>query len=200
MKIKNLLLYCSLIILLIFSFCCCKNSSKPTTNVNLDKQLTIANNFIDAFYSFNSNQLLPLLKYADSSKLEILYYQGWAEGGNYKIIKRYPCEVKNDTLIICPVTVKDDLIQALELKVNVTDTFHIVIKNEKITSITTSSNDPPMFYEAEEWIRKYHPELIDEPCKGIWKDGTTPNECVRAMVKGYAMYKAEIKNNANIKK
>jgi hypothetical protein len=38
-----------------------------------------------------------------------------------------PCEVKNDTLIICPVTVEDDLIKALELDLNVTDTFHIVI-------------------------------------------------------------------------
>lgn len=191
MKIKKLLFHFTWIILLIFSFCCCKNSS--TSKVNLNRQITIANKFIDAFYSFNSNELLPLLKYADSSKLEILYYQGWAEAGNYKIIKRYPCEVKNDTLIICPVTVKDDLIQALELNFNVTDTFHIVIKNENITSITTSSDDPEIFYEAEEWIRKNHPELIDEPCKGIWKDGTTPNECVRAMVEGYSMYIAEIK-------
>lgn len=186
-----------LLLLLIFSFCCCKNSSKSESNVNLEQQLTIANNFIDAFYSFNSNELLPLLKYAENSKAEILYYQGWAEGGNYEIIKRYPCEVKNDTLIICPVTVKDDLIKALELNLNVTDTFHIVIKNRKITTITTSSNDPPIFYEAEEWIRKNHPELINEPCKGIWEDGTTPNECVRAMVKGYSKFIAEKRINLN---
>tara|TARA_R110002049_G_scaffold41236_8_gene124510 strand:- start:317 stop:739 length:423 start_codon:yes stop_codon:yes gene_type:complete len=131
-----------LLLLLIFSFCFCKNSSKPESDVNSYKQLTIANNFIDAFYSFNSNQLLPMLKYAENSKSEILYYQGWAEGGNYEIIKRHPCEVKNDTLVICAVTVKDDLIKALKLSLNVTDTFHIVIKSEKITSITTSSNDP----------------------------------------------------------
>ncbi len=198
MKIKHF--YFTFLILITFSFCCCQNSSKLVSNVNLDKQITIANNFIDAFYSFNSNELLPKLKYAENSKLEILYYQGWAEGGNYEIIKRYPCEVKNDTLVICSVTVKDDLIQALELNLNVTDTFHIVIKNEKITSITTSSNDPPIFYEAEEWIRKNHPELINEPCKGIWKEGTTPNECVRSMVKGYSKYIAEKKNNLKVKK
>ncbi|PQJ76350.1 hypothetical protein [Polaribacter glomeratus] len=189
-----------LLFLLIFSFCSCKNSSNPESKVNLEQQLTIANNFIDAFYSFNSNELLPMLKYAENSKSEILYYQGWAEGGNYEIVKRYPCEVKNDTLIICPVTVKDDLIKALELNLNVTDTFHIVIKNEKIFSITTSSNDPPIFYEAEEWIRKNYPELINEPCKGIWEDGTTPKACVRAMVEGYSKFIAEKKINSNIEK
>jgi hypothetical protein len=189
-----------LLLLLIFSFCCCKNSSKLESKDNLDKRLTIANNFIDAFYSFNSNELLPMLKYAENSKLEILYYQGWAEGGHYEIIKREPCIVKNDGLVICSVTVKDDLIKALELNLNVTDTFHIVIKKEKITSIMTSSNDPPIFYEAEEWIKKNHPELINEPCKGIWEDGTTPNECVRAMVAGYSKYIAEKRINSNIKK
>ncbi|WP_034059383.1 hypothetical protein [Lacinutrix jangbogonensis] len=188
----------SLLYLLIILFSSCKNSSNPEPNVNLEQQLTIANNFIDAFYSFNSNALLPMLKYAENSKSEILYYQGWAEGGNYEIIKKYPCEVKNDTLIICSITVKDDLIKALELNLNVTDTFHIVIKKDKITAITTSSNDPPIFYEAEEWIKKNHPELINEPCKGIWEDGTTPNECVRAMVEGYLKFIAEKKINSNI--
>jgi hypothetical protein len=127
----------SLLLLHIFSFYCCNNSSKLESKVHLDKQLTIANSFIDTYYSFYSNVLLPLLKYAENSKLEILYYQGWAEGGNYKIIKRYPCIVKNDTLVICPVTVKGDLIKVLELNFNVTDTFHIVVKNEKIASIIT---------------------------------------------------------------
>ena len=199
-SMKNKYFYFTFIIFITFSFCCCQNSSKPKSNINLDRQITIANNFIDAFYSFDSNKLLPMLKYAGNSKSEILYYHGWAEGGNYEVIKRHPCEVKNDSLVICPVTVKDDLIQALELNFNVTDTFHIVIKDEKITSITTSSDDPEIFYEAEEWIRKNHPELINEPCKGIWEDGTTPNECVRAMVKGYSKFIAEKKSNSNIGK
>lgn len=194
MRIKHF--YFTFIIFITVSFSCCQNSSTPKFIVNYDRQITIANNFIDTFYSFDSNKLLSMLKYAENSKPEILYYQGWAEGGNYEVIKRYPCEVKNDSLVICPVTVKDDLIQALELNFNVTDTFHIVIKDEKITSITTSSDDPQMFYEAEEWIRKNHPELINEPCKGIWEDGTTPNDCVRAMVRGYLKYIAEKKNNS----
>ena len=159
-----------------------------------------AKGFSFGWLSSDSNKLLSMLKYAENSKPEILYYQGWAEGGNYEVIKRHPCEVKNDSLVICPVTVKDDLIQALELNFNVTDTFHIVIKDEKITSITTSSDDPEIFYEAEEWIRKNHPELINEPCKGIWEDGTTPNECVRAMVKGYSEYIAKKRMNSNIEK
>lgn len=200
MKIKKKRYHFTFIIVVLFSFCCCKESSKPKSNVNLDSQVAIANKFIDAFYSFNSDTLTHILKHAKNSKSEILYYQGWAKGGHYEILKRCPCEMKNDTVVVCPVTVKDDLIQALQLDLNVTDTFHITIKNEKITAVTTSSNDPPMFYEAEEWIRKNHPELIAEPCKGIWNDGTTPDECVRAMVKGYSMYIKELKNNSSAKK
>lgn len=102
-------------------------------------------------------------------------------------------------MVICPVTVKDDLIGALEIDFNVTDTFHVTVKKERILSVTTSSNDPPLFHEARDWVRQNRPRLIEEPCRGIWEGGPTPGECVRAMVKGYtefiAVQKSNLKNN-----
>jgi len=177
----------------------CKDSPHSDAEVDVEKNIAAANEFIDAFYSFNSGELESALEYAKESKPSILYYQGWAEGGNYEIIDRHPCVARNDSLVICPVTVKDDLIGALEIDFNVTDTFHVTVKKERILSVTTSSNDPPLYHEARDWVRQNRPRLIEEPCRGIWEGGPTPGECVRAMVKGYtefiAVQKSNLKNN-----
>ena len=183
-------------LLLVFG---CKDSPHSDAEVDVEKNIAAANEFIDAFYSFNSGELESALEYAEESKPSILYYQGWAEGGNYEIIDRHPCVAMNDSLVICPVTVKDDLIVALEIDFNVTDTFHVTVINERILSVTTSSNDPPLYHEARDWVRQNRPQLIEEPCRGIWEGGPTPGECVRAMVKGYtefiAIKKINSKNN-----
>ena len=173
----------------------CRDASHSDSSVDVEKNVVAADEFIDAFYSFNSDSLKSVLKYAQTSRPSILYYQGWAEGGNYEIIERHPCAARNDSLVICPVTVKDDLIGALEIDFNVTDTFHIKVINGRILSVNTSSNDPPLFHEAREWVSQNRPGLIEEPCRGIWEGGPTPGECVRAMVKGYAEFLATRKNN-----
>lgn len=91
-------------------------------------------------------------------------------------------------MIICPITVKDDLIEALKIEFNVTDTFHITIINKKIRSVTNSSNDPDVYYKAKEWVKRNRPELIEKRCEGIWDGGPTPCECVQAMVKGFGQF------------
>lgn len=171
----------------------CNNSNQDEENRLHEKNVALANEFIDAFYSFDKDSLLTILSNADETKQGILYYQGWAECGNYEIIDRHKFIVKNDSLIICPVTVKDDLIGALQIDFNVTDTFHLTIVNRQIRSVSNSSNDPLQYYQAKEWVYLNRPELIEIPCEGIWEDGTTPCECVQAMVKGYIEF-TESKN------
>jgi len=187
MKIKHII-YLSLLLL-----CSCKNTSQSEASENKDSNVAAANLFIDAFYSFKRDSLKATLSQATESQLSILYYQKWAECGNYEIIKRHNCIERNDSLVICPVTVKDDLMGALNININVTDTFHLTIKKRQILSVKTSSNDPDMYYQAEEWIKKNRPELIEEPCKGAWEGGPTPCECVQAMVKGLIEFKANEK-------
>jgi hypothetical protein len=162
----------------------CKNASHSDLNGNMK----IANEFIDAFYSFDKDSLQSILSQADETRQEILYYQGWAKCGNYEIIDRHECILINDSLIKCPVTVKDDLIGALQIDFNVTDTFHLIIVNQQIRSVNTSSNDPVKYYQAKEWVKQNRPELIEIPCEGIWEDGTTPCECVQAMVRGFTEF------------
>ena len=174
------------IILLLLSSC--KNASRPGASLIQTNNVFVANQFVDAFYSFNRDSLASILSNAIESQPEILYYQKWAECGNYKVIKRHECIEKNDSLILCPITVKDDLISALKIDFNVTDTFHVTIIEGKIRSIQTSSNDPDIYHKAKEWVKKNHPELIEEPCKGIWEGGPTPCECVKAMVKGFSEF------------
>ena len=171
----------------------CKNGTKSEASVRQNNTIAIANQFIDAFYSFNRDSLKGTLSNAEESQPGILYYQKWAECGNYEILKRFNCEEKNDTLVICPIMVKDDLMSALQLDLNVTDTFHITIKNQQIRSVETSSNDPDLYYEAREWMNKNRPELIEEPCKGMWEGGPTPCECFKAIVQGLMEFKANEK-------
>ena len=163
------------------------SSCKKPPNNDI-KNIDIGNKFIDAFYSFNKDSLASILSNAKKSQPEILYYQKWAECANYKIIDRSHYFEKNDSVVIFPVTVKDDLMGALAIDFNVTDTFHISIKNGKIISMKTSSNDIDTYYQAKEWVNKNRPELVEKPCEGIWEGGPTPCECVLGMIKGFAEF------------
>ncbi len=168
-----------------------------THNAAHESTIAVANKFIDAFYSFNRDSLQSILSSAKKSQPEILYYQKWAECANYKIVDRSHYFKKSDSLVIFPVTVKDDLMNALAIDFNVTDTFHISIQNEKILSIKTSSNDLDVYYKAKEWVNKNRPELVEKACEGIWEGGPTPCECVLGMIKGFAEF-TEIKKHSKL--
>lgn len=147
--------------------------------------VAIGNQFIDAFYSFKRDSLQVLLASAEKSQPEILYYQKWAECAHYKIIDRSIHFEKNDSTILFPVTVKDDLMAALEIDFNVTDTFHVSFQKGKIRSVKTSSNDPDAYHEAKEWVHKNRPEFVKTACEGIWEGGPTPCECALGMINGF---------------
>lgn len=170
----------------------CKPSTQSDTYAG---NVAVGNKFIDAFYSFNRDSLQGILASAKKSQPEILYYQKWAECANYEIVDRTQYFEKNDSLVIFPITVKDDLMGALAIDFNVTDTFHISVHNGEIVSVKTSSNDIDAYYEAKEWVIKNRPELVGKACEGIWEGGPTPCECVKGMVKGFSEF-VGIKNGA----
>jgi len=170
----------------------CKNSRQESAIT--ESNVVVANKFVDAFYSFDRDSLESILSVAESSQPNILYYQKWAECGNYEIIKRADCIAKNDSTMVCPVTVKDDLMAGLNLDFNVTDSFHITVVKGQIRSVETSSNDPDIYYEAKEWVKQNRPHLIEKPCEGIWDGGPTPCECIQGMIKGFAEFIASKKD------
>jgi hypothetical protein len=152
--------------------------------------LAAAETLIDAFYLFDPRRLRSAMSAAPGSQPEILYYQGWAQGGNYRVLDRQPCRVATPDEIACSITVKDDLITALGTGYDVTDTFHLSVDDGRIVSVRTSSNDPPEFEQALKWLRRERPELMTGPCRGFFAGGPTPRDCVRAVVKGFAEFSA----------
>lgn len=177
-------------ILTVFLVTACNEAGESGTQTSNDPNLATAEVMIDAFYSFDPMQLEATLLSAAESSSSILYYQGWAEGGNYKILNRKPCELKAADTVSCSITVADDPMLALGIDFNVTDTFTISFSNNKISAVETSSDDMQIYYDARDWVREQLPELIEEPCQGYFAGGPTPGDCARAMADGYAQFAA----------
>ena len=175
-------------IVLALSLTGCGTSDNASSSLAEDTNVAAAEAFVDAFYSFDPPRLKAILSAAEESIPQILYYQGWAEGGNYQVVTRMPCKSDSAPLVSCSITVKDDLMGALGIDFDVTDTFHLTLSEGKIISVRTSSNDLQVFHDAEEWVQRERAELIREPCRGYFAGGPTPGECVKAMVRGLAEF------------
>ena len=150
------------------SLTACDNPVDRRIQIDDEESISVAEVFVDAFYSFDSIELEAVLSSAEASVPSIVYYQGWAAGGNYEIVKRMPCKVTNAGLVNCSITVKDDLIGALGIDYNVTDTFELSFSDGKIISVETSSDDPQLFWDAQEWVKRNRPAFIDEHCRGFF--------------------------------
>jgi hypothetical protein len=153
-----------------------------------DHLLSQAEDFIEAFYTFEPARLTPLISYAPSSADEILFYQGWAKGANYKIIHRSPCYKASVNSVKCAIKVADDLVLALNLDFHVTDTFTLTFQQGNIVAINTRSNDKPVYLDAYRWVVRQYPEIMQGPCKGFFVDGPTPVKCAEKMAQAYAKY------------
>lgn len=174
----------------IFGTCLLAGCSAQQNEQIADPQLATAEQLIDAFYSFDPTRLRSAMANAPASIPNILFYQGWAQGGNYKILDRKPCRRGKADEVLCDVTVKDDLIAALGTGYDVTDTFHLTFEDGRIVGVRTTSNDPPEFEEALKWLGKERPEILDGPCRGFFDGGPTPQECVRTVGSGFADFAA----------
>lgn len=155
-----------------------------------DALLAKAEGMIDAFYSFDRERLAPFLAKAGEAKDKILYYQGWAEGGNYKVLKRAPCVAEAENVIRCSITVEDDPVLALGLDFKVTDSFAITFDGEDIVGVETSSDDKPIYGAARKWVEANMPEVMAGPCSERGTGAGTPGDCARAMTEGYRQYAA----------
>ena len=108
----------------------------------------------------------------------VIYYQGWAEGGNYAIKIRRPCLLENDA-ISCSITVTDNFGQAMGYIA--TDTFRLLISNGQISEVTFTADDPPIFEELQQWIMTERPEVLTGPCLDMFAGGNTPQACAKTV-------------------
>ena len=173
----------------------CSLVPRSTNHANV----ATAESFIDAFYSFDAGRLRQSMASAPESIGKIGFYQGWAEGGNYRVLKRERCTPVSAQEVQCSITVKDDLIGALGLDLNVTDTFHITFADGRIVSVKTTSNDPPLFEEALQWVGREKPEVLAGPCRGFFDGGPTPGDCARAVVQGFAEFASRRRQSSAVR-
>lgn len=156
-----------------------------------DRDLAAAEALVSAFYAFDAAGLRQRLAAAPASVPFLSYYQGWARGAHYRVVKRAACTHTGPGEIACAVTVEDDLIRALRLPGHVTDTFHVGVSAGRITSVRTSSDDPPLFHEALDWVKRERPDIVDGVCQGFFNGGPTPEACAEAVVGAFAEYAAD---------
>jgi len=137
----------------------------------------IAEEFVSAFYSWDATKLKNLMT-EDADTVAILYYQGWAEAANYKVKTRRPCQVEANE-IVCEITITDDFGSAMGYEA--TDTFRMTFTENKISTVTFSGDDPPIFRELFQWISEKHADILTGPCLNMFAGGETPGDCARAV-------------------
>ena len=147
--------------------------------------LSVAERLVDAFYSFDPEPLGNLLDKARDAKADLLFYQGWALGGNYIVMQRRPCEVVDDNTVSCAITVQDDLVLALGIDFDVTDTFILTFEDGAVSAFDLSTDDPQLYLDAREWVWKNRPELVAKACNGDAGAKPDPDLCVKNALKGY---------------
>ena len=74
------------VIVLVAGLQACTLTENSISAADTEALLPIAESLIDDFYSFDSVRLEQALAHAEDSKEPLLYYQGWAKGGNYEIV------------------------------------------------------------------------------------------------------------------
>lgn len=167
------------------------SASAPDSGADEAAQITAAESFIDAFYSFDPAALEETLAAAEESAPRILGYQAWAEGAHYKVLERAGCETTGPNLVECPVTVEDDLLLALGSDFKVTDVFTISFDGTDIIAVQTGSNDPEIVRQGFNWVFANDPELLGGTCEGFGA-GVPVNggDCARAVVAGLREFAA----------
>lgn len=151
-------------------------------------RLAVAEEFVSAFYSFDAKPLGALLAAAGESRRDMLFYQGWAKGGNYIVVERMPCAAFGDDAVRCSITVQDDLVLSLGIDFDVTDTFTLTFDGDEIRAVETSSNDPQLYHDARDWVWAHRRDWVERPCRGGGDTAPDPVQCVHNMLKGYRDY------------
>lgn len=152
--------------------------------------LAVAERFVDAFYAWDPAALASTMADTDDRQ-RALYYQKWAEAGNYRVKTRRACRYRpGEPRVECAITVTDDIGGALGYVA--TDTFVLTVEADRIVAADFESDDPPIFAEVFAWMGEQRPDVLAGPCKDLFDGGTTPAECVREVVRAARDYAASL--------
>ena len=147
-----------------------------------------AEDFIDAFYSFDATKLAENMQAPEDEKIT-LYYQAWAKAADYAVQTRCPCTRSNSTYT-CKITVTDNFGKTMGY--TATDTFVLTSSEDgQITGVSFSGDDPPIFEELFSWMGEHQPGVMSGPCHLLFAGGTTPAACSKAVVAAAETFMAE---------
>lgn len=178
MQIGSLRIAAASLIISLLSSCASSNQA--------ELNLLLAERFVDAFYSWSPNALGAVLAKAPEDSNRTLYYQAWAEAGEYQIQTRNPCSAISARQAECAIRVTDNIGAALGYIA--TDTFTLSFDGNNLVGVQFRSDDPPILQEVFGWLQATRPEVFAGPCKDLFAGGTTPQACVRAVIRGAQDY------------
>ena len=151
--------------------------------------LLVAEQLLDAFYAWDVPTVRELTHPGPDAD-RLLYYQGWAEAAHYRVIERPPC-VRNQSAVVCAVTVTDDFGSALGY--TATDTFTMTVSGDKVSGVAFEGDDPPVFSELFAWLAETRPEVFEGPCRDMFDGGTTPGDCAREVARAAAVFADQVR-------
>lgn len=148
----------------------------------------VGERFVDAFLSFDSEQLERVAGTARDLHEE-LYLQGFSAAANYAVTER-GCEA-SVLRVNCTITGSDDI--GAILGVTYTDGFSIEVAGDRtILAVVWSTDSAPegVFDAYFEWLQSTQPELFQAggACDGFFDRGTTPEACGAAWLAAAASY------------
>lgn len=75
--------------------------------------------------------------------------------------------------------------------------FRMTLAENKISAVSFSGDDAPVFQELFQWISEKHPEILAGPCLNMFAGGETPGECARAVAKAARVFMDERRGAAS---
>ena len=161
-----------------------------------DDAVALAEEFIDALYAFDRDAMLAITVPRRTNIEEtLLFHQGWAEGADYTLTDREPCEFREGGAygtVVCHITAKHDLLEAVGLPDEaVPHEITVYHKDGWVTGIEIIADHPPVLDAAIAWAMDTHPELtgFSGPCWEIeYLHVAVPQTCAIAVteaIRGY---------------
>lgn len=153
-------------------------TADPEVDPASTRRVERAEMFLDALYGGDRIALEAAAPAADLGYAT--YALGWLPVLNAEVLAR-TCE-PGGTGVICFVTVRDDLTQALDIGFDATDEFRFVFVDDQISLIATNTDLPFVVQELYTWVLINDPDAYERRCAGFFAGGPTPDECARLML------------------
>ena len=162
---------------------------ETTTTEDLGDTSSVAEDFVEAFYSLDAERLADLPWSSSAVEQEMAAYQDWARGAGYFVISREPCVAESAVTASCDSRLSDFFGEAWGYELG--ERFEIFLNTGgEISGVGNQTEDPNGVFGAFwRWSQDSHPELHEEGAV-CHQDTQTPEVCSSSLT-GFAHEFAE---------